>query len=629
MKLRLLDIHGKLLREFFLKQESYEIGNDMRRASEATYIAIDSAASRPRHARLARAAQPGTWKLTIVSSAMARMGSIKLSVGEEIPSLVAGREFRLGDVTFHLVPLTGEIGEPVAEPSLAEVEGMLNSRLAAYQDENRDLFGPGSDRQAILSASLEDFIEEKLADLPIDLLEAFCGEALKRIMISACLLTRPDEDEKRDVQRNFSRLIQDSNSEVLDLRAQLTDALSLSMVDTSTAKDLGLIENGFTEAYARVGPLIGRVLMLEIIRDAIREEVLGLFFKLGPLQFLLDIDKITEIMICAHDTIFIEKATGDGSQMINTGLKFASEDELLNIMRRIASQDNKQLTIGEPLVDARLEDGGSRVNIVINPIAKKGSALTIRKFSDKQFEVKDLVEKKKSLSFPMARFLEACVIARKNIIVSGGTGTGKTTLLNTLSSFIPDGDRVVTIEDTAELRLTVENLVSLEARRATSDGTGEVTIKDLLKNALRMRPDRIVVGECRGGETLDMLQAMNTGHDGSMTTAHANTPLDLVLRLETMVLQGGQDMPVTAIRQQIAAAVDVIVQIERVGGRRIVREIAEVGSFDQETGEIPILPIFEFVETLEDGRFDISGYAPSFFEDLTIKGKLDEATFLS
>jgi pilus assembly protein CpaF len=234
-----------------------------------------------------------------------------------------------------------------------------------------------------------------------------------------------------------------------------------------------------------------------------------------------------------------------------------------------------------------------------------------------------------SLNDAMLLFLKACVLGRKNIIVSGGTGTGKTTLLNALSSFIPINERVITIEDTAELRLDVKNIVSLEARRPTSDGTGEVTIQALVKNALRMRPDRIVVGECRGGEALDMLQAMNTGHDGSMATAHANTPLDLILRLETMVLQAGHDMPVAAIRQQIAAAVDVVVQVERIKGHRFVSQIAEIGSFDQITGDIPILPIFEFVENAEGGRFDISGYAPSFFEELTHSNYLDEKTFLT
>ena len=241
------------------------------------------------------------------------------------------------------------------------------------------------------------------------------------------------------------------------------------------------------------------------------------------------------------------------------------------------------------------------------------------------------------MSQPMERFLEACVKSRRNIIISGGTGSGKTTLLNALAMFVPHDERIVTIEDTSELRLLNRNLVTLEARRANMDGRGEISIRDLVKNALRMRPDRIVVGECRGGEALDMLQAMNTGHAGSMTTAHANSPEDLILRLETMVLQSGQDLPLHAIRQQIGAAVDIIVQVRKTrsmdpgaphGARqRTVVEIAEVGAFDPETGELPVNPIFEMTEDDGRPRFAISGYIPTFFEELAAHGLIDIGTF--
>jgi pilus assembly protein CpaF len=243
----------------------------------------------------------------------------------------------------------------------------------------------------------------------------------------------------------------------------------------------------------------------------------------------------------------------------------------------------------------------------------------------------------RTLSYPMERLLRACVIARKNIIISGGTGSGKTTLLNALSMFVPETERIVTIEDTAELRLRNRNLVTLEARRANVDGRGEISIRDLVRNALRMRPDRVVVGECRGGETLDMLQAMNTGHSGSMTTAHANSPADLILRLETMVLQSGEDIPFHAIRQQISAAIDLVVQVRKTrsldpGARadarqRTIVEIAEMGDFDPDSGEIAVNPIFEIDESNLLPQFVISGYIPSFFHELTDRGLLDIEDF--
>jgi pilus assembly protein CpaF len=336
-------------------------------------------------------------------------------------------------------------------------------------------------------------------------------------------------------------------------------------------------------------------------------------------------------MVCGPDRIFVEK----GNAMFETGLNFASENELFTVAARIAGRDGKQLTEGAPLADARLEDG-SRSNIVASPTALNGLSLTIRKFGNKHWTVSDL-RRNRSMSLPMERFMEAAVLARKNVIISGGTGSGKTTLLNALAMFVPEDERIVTIEDTSELRLKNRNLVTLEARRANVDGRGEISIRDLVKNALRMRPDRIVVGECRGGETLDMLQAMNTGHSGSMTTAHANSPEDLILRLETMVLQSGQDLPIHAIRQQISAAIDLVVQVRKtpsldpasppLARQRTIVEIAELGDFDPDTGQIPVNPIFELAS--EDGtlRHTISGYIPSFFEEMAERDLIRIETF--
>ena len=287
------------------------------------------------------------------------------------------------------------------------------------------------------------------------------------------------------------------------------------------------------------------------------------------------------------------------------------------------------------MADARLPDG-SRANIVASPTALNGISLTIRKFGKGHWTVSDL-RKNRAMSLPMERFLRACVISRKNIIISGGTGSGKTTLLNALSMFVPEDERIVTIEDTSELRLLNRNLVTLESRKANMDGRGEISIRDLVKNALRMRPDRIVVGECRGGETLDMLQAMNTGHSGSMTTAHANSPADLILRLETMVLQSGEDLPVHAIRQQISAAIDVIVQVRKTRSmdpdagpfatQRTIVEIAEMGDFDPDTGEIAVNPVFELADEAGQLRHTIAGYIPSFFDEMTARDLIQIETF--
>jgi pilus assembly protein CpaF len=333
---------------------------------------------------------------------------------------------------------------------------------------------------------------------------------------------------------------------------------------------------------------------LRLIRD-VEDDVLGH----GPLQRLLDDPSVTEIMVNGPDMIYVEQ---DG-KLVRSSAHFTSEEHLRRMIERIVSRVGRRIDESSPLVDARLADG-SRVNAVIPPLAFNGSSLTIRKFAKDPYKVDDLVAFG-TLSIEMAELLRACVEARLNIIVSGGTGTGKTTLLNVLSSFIPEGERIVTIEDAVELQLQQDHVVRLESRPPNIEGRGEIGIRDLVRNALRMRPDRIVVGEVRGGECLDMLQAMNTGHDGSLSTVHANSPRDAIARLETLVLMAGMDLPLRAIREQVASAVDVIVQLSRLrDGTRRVTFVTEVQGMEGQTVTLQDAVWFDYSAGVDGrGRF--------------------------
>ena len=372
----------------------------------------------------------------------------------------------------------------------------------------------------------------------------------------------------------------------------------------------------------------------ELDRKLLKKQVLNEAIGLGPLEELLDDDSISEIMVNRYDQIYVER---DG-RLQRHPLTFTGDRAVLGVIERIVAPLGRRIDESSPMVDARLKDG-SRVNAIIPPLALKGPTLTIRKFAKRKLTAQDLVEFN-ALSPEMAEFLQICVEARKNIIVSGGTGSGKTTLLNILSNFIPAGERIITVEDAAELQLHHEHLISLESRPANVEGKGAVHIRDLVKNTLRMRPDRIVVGECRGAEALDMLQAMNTGHEGSLTTLHANTPRDGLARLETMVLMAGMDLPLVAIREQISSAVNMVVQQTRFAcGSRKVTSITELSGM--ESGKIQIQELFKFVNkgyggagghgvNKVQGYFSGCGMVPTFYEDLRAAGAdLDMGIFVS
>lgn len=358
--------------------------------------------------------------------------------------------------------------------------------------------------------------------------------------------------------------------------------------------------------------------------NSVRAEIIGL----GPIEKLLNDDNISEVMVNGPKKIYVEEK----GKLTLSNVKFKDNAHVMTILDRIVSPLGRHVDESSPMVDARLADG-SRVNAVIPPLALDGPTITIRKFPKNPIRAKDLL-KFGSVSPKMLSFLEACVKGRMNIIVSGGTGSGKTTLLGVLSGFIPNDERIITIEDAAELQLQQEHVVRLESRPANTEGTGRIAIKDLVVNALRMRPDRIVVGECRGGEALDMLQAMNTGHDGSLTTGHANSPRDMVARLETMVMMSGMALPDRAIREQISSAINLIVQQSRLrDGSRKITNITEVCGMEND--EVVLQDIFVFKADGLDangklkGKFEPTGIRPQFEEKLEASGiRLQDDWFL-
>ena len=388
----------------------------------------------------------------------------------------------------------------------------------------------------------------------------------------------------------------------------------------------------------RVGELEGEVLRREIRmvvehlcdtentllnrseRDRLVEEVLDETFGLGPLEIILKDAKVSDILINGPKDIYVER----GGKMERSPVEFRDNSHLLQIIDRIVSKVGRRVDETCPMVDARLEDG-SRVNAIIPPLALDGAAMSIRRFGSNPLKLEDLLNYK-AFTPEMVMLLEGAMKARLNIIISGGTGSGKTTLLNTLSSFIPNTDRIITIEDAAELQLQQEHVVRLETRPPNIEGKGAVTATDLVKNCLRMRPERIIIGECRGAEALDMLQAMNTGHEGSMTTTHANTPRDCLGRLETMIMMAGFEMPIKAMRTQIASAVDLVVQANRLqGGKRKVTHVTEVVGMENDT--VVMQDIFRYVQDGLDengkatGRFICTGIRPKCMDSARIFGR--------
>jgi len=354
-------------------------------------------------------------------------------------------------------------------------------------------------------------------------------------------------------------------------------------------------------------------------QDRLKREVLNEAVGLGPLEELLADDTVTEIMVNRYDEIYVEQA----GKLTNSEIAFSSDEAVMSAIERIVSPLGRRIDESSPMVDARLPDG-SRVNAIIPPLALRGPCITIRKFAKSKLTDKELIGFG-SINQNMVTLLKTAVQQRQNIVISGGTGSGKTTLLNILSNFIPDSERIVTVEDAAELKLSQPHIVSLESRPPNLEGKGAVPIRELVKNCLRMRPDRIVVGECRGGEALDMLQAMNTGHDGSLTTAHANTPRDVISRLEVMVMMSGMELPVRAIREQISSAVHLIVQQSRLAdGTRKITHISEITGMEGDIVQLNDIFLYRQEGFDADGKvvghFESTGQVPQFYETLRARG---------
>ncbi len=424
------------------------------------------------------------------------------------------------------------------------------------------------------------------------------------------------------ISSNFTRL---TSADMLKFKRYLIEQVGrlLEGEQLNLGNQSDFIKQRLDEAYAQT-----KVSLPDDLRKQIFHDILDELTGFGPIQSLLDDEDVSEVMVNGPKKVFIEKK----GRLTKSAVTFDDDDHVLRVIDRIILPLGRRVDADTPTVDARLPDG-SRVNAVVRPVSIDGPSITIRKFRKDKLSIQQLIDYG-SLTAHMAEFIRACVLAHLNIVISGGTGSGKTTLLNVLSSFIPEEERIITIEDAAELQLQQDHVLRMETKVPNVDGRGAVSIRDLVRNSLRMRPDRIVVGECRGGEALDMLQAMNTGHDGSLTTLHANSPRDAISRMETMVLMAGMDLPLKVVRQQISSAVDLIIQQTRLkDGSRKVTAITEVVGME---GDIVVLTdIFKFEQTGlgQDGKIlgelKATGIRPIFTPRLEAAGfKLGAEIFM-
>ncbi|MCH8044167.1 MAG: Flp pilus assembly complex ATPase component TadA [Planctomycetes bacterium] len=507
--------------------------------------------------------------------------------------------------------------------TVADLELRIHKKLLERLDLYETDSASGATPESILSLenNIEDVCREMnlFGDINDSLLEEITGLGLRDHLINQ-LIMETGADEVFDLAALTSNefdipatLVPERETELHSLLQFLREKLDLEKLPDVSQK-IQRVEDRFIDVFPLVRPHLHGELRKYLVLRMLKKDLKDIVFGFGPLQDLLRAPTISEIMVVRSDQIYVER---DGV-IENSGRRFISEKVTESIIERIVAQVGRRIDKSQPLVDARLPDG-SRVNAIIPPLAVFGPCLTIRKFPIQRMTMDDLIELG-TIGKAAAMFVRACVVDRKSILISGGTGSGKTTMLNVLSSFIPHKERIVSIEDTTELRLHQEHVVSLESKPANVEGAGAYTIRDLVKNALRMRPDRIVVGECRGGEALDMIQAMNTGHDGSMTTVHANSSEEVIARLELLMLMGAE-LPMSSIHRQIASAIDLIVHIDRLpSGQRVVAQITEVSGVHPDTIE----PILTDIFNRRDGKsLRPTGYLPTFVDSLVEKQLLE------
>lgn len=539
----------------------------------------------------------------------------RLTVGKDESNLIVLRGWTVGKrhATIHKRD-AGFFVEDHGSMGATEVNGKVISKE----------YGPlsASDVIRIGDNYLQMVLAVEPVSLSVDDPAPLIVDAIQPTAHEAFIEPKPVLVESQDIEVETSRALDLSQASRFNearrkVHAKLISQMDLRRVDVRSMSEEELrlnTQNMIAEILANDNSLPPEIDSARLARELLNE-VIGL----GPLEDLLADPSISEIMVNRFDEIFVERK----GQLTRVDIAFSTDQAVLGAIERIVAPIGRRIDESSPMVDARLKDG-SRVNAVIPPLALKGCNITIRKFSKSKLVDQDMINFG-SVTKDMMRFLEIAVDQAANIVISGGTGSGKTTLLNVMSNYIPHDERIVTVEDAAELQLAKPHLISLESRPPNSEGKGAITIRDLVKNCLRMRPDRIVVGECRGGEALDMLQAMNTGHDGSMTTAHANTPRDCIARLEVMTLMSGLDLPLRAIREQIAAAVHLIVQQSRFpDGSRKITHITEVTGMEGDIVQLQDIFLFK-QEGYDDngkikGRFVATGNIPDFCQDLARRG---------
>ena len=586
------------------------------------------------HARLIREGQ--RWSVESLGLNGVAIGGAALRSGAR-QAVAEGQEIRIGEFLLYLIDRAAAPGAAAARgasPARRALELERAIHWALLERLNLRKFAGSSrgnrEHVAEVRTHLEDLISHAVGQVDKLTAKHLCVGYLKRRVMSHVARLSTGRLEGWSEHDEGDRGDDQIESVLAQLTQQLMGAFALKLDPDgkSVKQDLWMIEDGFEAAVAPILNQFTVGLRDYVVRRTLMKDMLDIVLGFGPLQDLLEMPNINDIMVVGGDRIYVER---DGV-VTNTGRGFFSDDVVLSVIERIITPTGRKIDQSTPLVDARLPDG-SRVNAIIPPLSLCGPCLTIRKFSRKPYTMADLIGFR-TLNPRAALFLQACVRGRKNILITGGTGSGKTTLLNVLAGYCGREERIVTIEDAAELRLPQEHVVSLETRPANVEGKGQYSIRELVRNALRMRPDRIVVGEVRGAEALDMLAAMNTGHDGSLTTIHANSPADAMSRLETMVLMA-VDMPVRAIREQIVGGLELVVQVaRRPGGGRAVTSICEVRDIDDVTHRIILEDLFVLrsrsgmkVTHAEDAELVHTGYIPEFAERLINDGLLELEAF--